>query len=276
MNKFDYNVGLIFFVVKTMEQYQKAQQTLKSSDGQNFDEDTVIPHPNIKGMTITLKELKTIQSMLKSKMDLESTITEADIKYIAGIDIGHHKTEKDTAKVVITVFNYETMEEVYRDSEIVTLTFPYIAGFLGFREVPHYMTLLNRLKDTHPEFYPDMLMVDGNGYLHYYSFGCACHIGVIAGIPSIGVAKTLYCHDGLSFRTFKGVKKSQGNYQNLVGDSGTIWGRAVWNSKGASNCLFVSQGNRVSLDEATKIVIHCSKFRIPEPIRQADIMSKVF
>jgi deoxyinosine 3'endonuclease (endonuclease V) len=242
---------------------------------QNFDEKHIVPHPYIEGKEITLKELKEIQGILKAKMNLKYSICASDVKYIAGVDIGHHKTDETRANVVISIFDFKTMKEVYRKQEYVKLKFPYITGFLGFREVEHFKTLFKKVKDEVPHFYPDVIMVDGNGLLHYHSFGSACHLGVELNIPTIGVGKTLYCIDGLEVKKFK-QKKGMGEFMNLVGNSGKIWGRALWNSKKASNCIFVSQGNHINLNEATKIVLNTSLHRIPEPIRQADLMSKHF
>ena len=243
---------------------------------QNFDENMVVPDPFDKSKQITLKDLKKIQNQLKQKMNLVNSIKESDIKYIAGVDIGHHKTDETRANVVITIFDYKTMKEVYRTQEYVKLTFPYISGFLGFREVEHFKMLFNKVKNIVPEFYPDLVMVDGNGLLHYHGFGSACHLGVELDIPTMGVGKKLYCIDGLDADVFKGLKKNYGEYMDLVGKSGQVWGRGVWNSKKASNCVFVSQGNYINLDEATKVVLKTSLHRIPEPIRQADLMSKKF
>lgn len=242
----------------------------------NFDENMEVPHPYKEGEKITLKFLKEIQNELKKKMDLKHTILANDIKYVAGVDIGHHKTDENRAKVVISIFEYQSMKEVYRTAEEVKLTFPFISGFLGFREVEHFKLLLNKVKTTVPHYYPDLIMVDGNGLLHYHQFGSACHLGVELDIPTLGVGKTLYCIDGLDWRTFKGIKKPQGDYSDLTGTSGMIWGRALWNTKKASNAIFISQGNYINLDEAVKVIMKCSLHRIPEPIRQADLMSKVF
>jgi deoxyinosine 3'endonuclease (endonuclease V) len=246
------------------------------NDFQNFDENMIVPDPNNYGLKITLGELKKIQNGLKLKMDLKHTILASDVKYVGGIDIGHHKTDETKAHVVIVIYDYQTMREVCRESEYVNLQFPYIAGFLGFREVEHFKMLLDRIKKKCPQYYPDVLMVDGNGLLHYHGFGSACHIGVVAQIPTIGVGKTLYCMDGLNIHQFKGVKKPVGTAINLTGDSGTVWGCALWNTQNASNCIYVSQGNYISLSEAVNIVLRCSKCRIPEPIRQADLLSKHF
>ena len=35
-------------------------------------------------------------------------------------------------------------------------------------------------------------MVDGNGLLHPRECGIACHIGVVTGLPTLGVAKNLH------------------------------------------------------------------------------------
>ncbi len=40
-------------------------------------------------------------------------------------------------------------------------------------------------------------MVGGNGIVHKYKCGYACHLGVILDIPSIGCAKTFFDIDGL-------------------------------------------------------------------------------
>lgn len=95
------------------------------------------------------------------------------------------------------------MKVLYEDFEQETADYPYIPGFLAFKEVPVYTILFNRLKANKPELWPDVLLVDGNGILHNRGFGCASHVGVLFDLPSIGVGKTVFAVDGL---TQDGVK----------------------------------------------------------------------
>lgn len=87
---------------------------------------------------------------------------------------------------------------LYEDFEKEETEYPYVPGFLAFKEVPSYSVLFERLKKNRPELWPELLMVDGNGILHTRNFGVASHIGVLFDIPSIGVGKTVFAVDGLS------------------------------------------------------------------------------
>ena len=60
---------------------------------------------------------------------------------------------------------------------MVTMTQPYIPGFLAFREAPHLEDLVTTQRRERPELTPQLLVVDGNGLLHPRQAGLACHIG---------------------------------------------------------------------------------------------------
>ncbi|KAH7428542.1 hypothetical protein KP509_09G006200 [Ceratopteris richardii] len=165
------------------------------------------------------------------------------------------------------------MEVIYEDFKIVHLHMPYIPGFLAFRESPVLLMLLERLANEHPDRYPQVLLVDGNGILHPRGFGLASHIGVMANIPTIGVAKNLYCVDGLCRERIH-MASGITDETPLVGNSGKILGMALRSHRDSIKPMFVSIGHRISLDTAVDVVRECCKYRIPEPVRQADIRSR--
>uniref|UniRef100_A0A3Q0STF6 Endonuclease V n=1 Tax=Amphilophus citrinellus TaxID=61819 RepID=A0A3Q0STF6_AMPCI len=81
---------------------------------------------------------------------------------------------------------------------MVTLTAPYVAGFLAFRETPFLLEALQRVQKNQPTLLPQVVFVDGNGLFHYREFGLACHLGVLSGLPCVGVAKNLLQVQGVN------------------------------------------------------------------------------
>jgi deoxyribonuclease V len=69
---------------------------------------------------------------------------------------------------------------------------------LAFREVPAIVDVLTNLRQQHPEYVPQVLLVDGNGILHMRGCGQASHLGVVTNIPTVGVAKKLLVADGIN------------------------------------------------------------------------------
>lgn len=90
-------------------------------------------------------------------------------------------------------------QPVYEDYEYVKLDMPYVPGFLAFREASHLLKLFNKLKNdpSKSQFYPEVVLADGNGILHNNGCGIASHLGVHLGIPTIGCGKTVFFVDGL-------------------------------------------------------------------------------
>src|SRR5690606_1112669 len=85
---------------------------------------------------------------------------------------------------------------------------------------------------------------------------------------SLFYPKTLEIVDGVPVKTYgKGCIILEGTNTNKV------YGVAmnISNSGGSINPIYVSIGHKVSLDTAIALVKACSLYRIPEPIRQADL-----
>ena len=53
-----------------------------------------------------------------------------------------------------------------------------------------------------------------------------------------------------------------------------VWGAALCGTASVENPVYVSVGHMTSLDTSVAIAQACSRYRIPEPIRQADLRSR--
>lgn len=125
------------------------------------------------------------------------------------------------------------------------------------------------------EYRPDVTLVDGNGILHPQGFGLASHFGVLMDIPTIGVGKTFLHVDGLTKGDVKALVASSAEPSvSLRGASGKVWGAALCGTAGVRNPVFVSIGHQLSLNTSLAIAQACCGYRIPEPIRQADLRSR--
>jgi deoxyinosine 3'endonuclease (endonuclease V) len=214
------------------------------------------------------------------KDDFGWNLEDGSLKLVGAVDISYSKKDNQRAVAALIVMSYPKFEVVYEDYEQEETDYPYIPGFLAFKEVPSYEKLFKRLWDKSPELAPQVLLVDGNGVLHTRGFGCASHVGVVMDVPSIGVGKTVFAVDGI---TKDGVRQmcderllDKGDLAELVGRSGRLWGAALKSSADPySEPIIISQGHRISLETSISVVKACLQSnRIPVPIDQADLRSR--
>ncbi len=194
---------------------------------------------------------------------------------IGGVDISASKNNPDKAIVGFCVIDLK-FNIIYEDYAFITITEPYVPGFLAFREVDHLIELIEKIKDK-PEVQPNVILVDGNGKLHSNKFGLACHLGVRLNIPTIGCGKTIFSVDGITSKKVKEdskVLQKSGDFFYLKGDSGEIWGAALKSTDKNTNPIYLSIGNKITIDTAIKIVELSVRFRVPEPIRISDLTTR--
>lgn len=135
---------------------------------------------------------------------------------------------------------------------------PYVPGYLGFRETPAILSALELLDQP-----PDLMLVDGHGRSHPRRCGIATHVGVLAGVPTIGCAKTILCG-----RIEGELGAERGSRAPLV-DRGEVVAVALRTRERALP-IYVSTGHRVSLETAVEWVLKlCDGRRLPLPIRLA-------
>jgi deoxyinosine 3'endonuclease (endonuclease V) len=187
------------------------------------------------------------------------------------------ETYKQRACASLVVLSFPSLDVVHERFEMVVLNEPYIPGFLAFREVPPLVKLIEELRTESPHMMPQVLFVDGNGILHPRQFGLACHMGVATGIPTLGAAKKMFQVDGLDKAEIKARAAAEllhaGDFFPLTGSGGTVWGAAL-RATDAINPTFVSPGHRIDLADCIELVRRCSRHRVAEPIRQADLRSR--
>ncbi|CAH3195963.1 unnamed protein product [Porites evermanni] len=205
----------------------------------------------------------------------------SELNLIAGVDISFPKGDADHACACLIVLSFPDLKVVYEDLTMVHLSSPYVPEYLAFREVEFLVNCVSRLLKSKPELVPQVILVDGNGMLHPRGFGIACHLGVLTGIPTVGVAKTLFHVDGIQRDSqhadqIKNLLKTSGDSFPLQGSSGTIWGKALRSTHRSCNPIYVSVGHKIGLETAVRLTHACCQYRIPEPIRQADIRSREY
>ncbi|XP_048871391.1 endonuclease V-like isoform X2 [Brienomyrus brachyistius] len=193
------------------------------------------------------------------------------LQRVGGVDLSFIKGDDVKACAQLVVLSYPQLELLYADSQMVTLSAPYIAGFLAFRETPHLLDALRRLERDRPSLMPQVVFVDGNGLFHYREFGLACHLGVLADLPCVGVAKNLLHVQGVvrSAEHLSQISTLQkaGDTFPLMAASGRVLGKALRSSDKSTKPVYVSVGHRISLDTAARLTSACSRYRVPEPIR---------
>jgi len=204
---------------------------------------------------LTPREAIKLQARLRERVVLKDSFKH--IHYVAGADIAFDPVTQ-VAFAGAIVYQYPSLEEVERRMARRKLQFPYVPGLLSFREIPILMAAFARLKTE-----PDVLLIDGHGRAHPRLFGLACHVGVLFDKPAIGCAKSLLVGEAGK----PGAKAGSVAPLNFHGERvGT-----VLRTRDNTRPIFVTQGHRISLATAVKVVRRCCEgFRIPRPTRQAD------
>lgn len=178
------------------------------------------------------------------------------VHWVAGVDVGFENKGR-TTRAAVAVLSFPDLELHTQAISRSPTCFPYVPGYLSFRELPAVLRALEQLSIT-----PDLLLCDGQGLAHPRRFGLACHLGVLTDIPSIGVAKSRL------IGTHEDLPPEKGQWVPLI-DKGEIIG-AVVRTRTNVNPVYVSIGHRVSLATAVDYLLRCTtRFRLPETTRWA-------
>jgi len=148
--------------------------------------------------------------------------------------------------------------------------FPYVPGYLSFREAPVYLAALEALESE-----PDALLVDGQGIAHPRGLGIATHLGVHTGLSSLGVAKSrLFGEPVGALAEEAGAAVPLCSEAAPVGTPCTRGRQVGWvvRTRARVKPVYVSPGHRIGMDEALAAVLALPRTtKLPEPLRQAHL-----
>lgn len=205
---------------------------------------------------ISLNEAARVQRRLHKQLDLTNHLSFQSIQTVAAADVSFSTgSTRLFGSVVLLSFPRMQLLSVYNAQ--MEVRFPYIPGYLSFREVP---VLSKIFEEITADF--DVILCDGQGIAHPRRFGLACHIGIILDKPSLGCAKSL-----LTGRYIEPSEK-KGDYSFLYEGREKLG--VVLRSRNYVKPLIVSPGHKIDLETARRVVLACcSKYRIPDPLRYA-------
>jgi deoxyribonuclease V len=203
---------------------------------------------------LPVAEARAVQERLRGRVVRHDRL--GPVRRVAGVDVSYDRGSPMlyAAVVVLDATSLETLEvsAVRREA-----SFPYVPGYLSFRELPPVIAAFERLRER-----PDLVVCDAQGLAHPRRFGLACHLGVWLGLPSIGCAKSVLVG------SYREPGTRRGCHTRLL-DAGETLGEAV-RTRDAVKPVFVSVGHRVSLETARRWVLRLARTtRLPETTRAA-------
>ncbi len=204
---------------------------------------------------MNLEALKTQQRELA-----ESAITTgslATVKRFVALDMSHLSRSSEPMFAAAVVFETGNPEPLEVKTAFLDDDFPYIPGFLSFREAPVLLKAIGLLESDF-----DLVYVDGFGRLHPRRAGIATHLGVTLDKPALGVAKTPFVGQ------VGPLDEAAGSVAPVTLQSEVL--AYALRTRKRSKPVFVSSGHRCDLEEALRFVgLHLDGLRLPFPSRAA-------
>lgn len=208
-----------------------------------------------------LRTLAVWQAELPRRVVLRAWHTLPEL--VAAVDVSYiHPREAVAAYVLVET---KTSQLVWSTTLRQRIHFPYIPGYLAFREAPLLLELFRAAAAAGHA--AEIVLVDGNGMLHHRRAGIAAHFGVMADVATIGIGKKLLCGT-------VDVRDMDSTESRPVLHEGDLIGMAM-KSTPTSRPIFVSPGQGIDVESCvrmTRPLFH--GHRSPEPIYLADRLSR--
>ncbi|WP_415953513.1 endonuclease V [Streptomyces sp. KLOTTS4A1] len=209
----------------------------------------------------TEAQARAVQDQLRARVVLDEEGPEPGRGHVTGVDVAYDDA-RDLVAAAAVVLDAESLEVVEEATAVGRISFPYVPGLLAFRELPAVRAALGALDAE-----PGLVVCDGYGLAHPRRFGLAAHLGVLTGLPAIGIAKNPFTF------SYEEPGAVRGSTAALM-DGGEEVGRAVRTRSGVKP-VFVSVGHRISLARACAHTLHLTpRYRLPETTRRADALCR--
>ncbi|MDQ0948115.1 deoxyribonuclease V [Streptomyces phaeochromogenes] len=213
------------------------------------------------GWPATEEQARAVQDELRGRVVLDEPGPPPGTGRVTGVDVAYDD-ERDVVVAAAVVLDASTLDVVAEATAVGQVPFPYVPGLLAFREIPAVVAALEALPCA-----PGLVVCDGYGLAHPRRFGLASHLGVLTGLPTIGVAKNPFTF------TYEEPGAPRGSASPLLAGEEEV-GRALRTQAGVKP-VFVSVGHRVTLDTACAHTLHLApRFRQPETTRHADALCR--
>ncbi len=208
----------------------------------------------------TVAAARTLQERLRARVR-QVPIPAGRLRLVGAADVTY-VGEKETVAAAIVVVDAATGEVVEERTATVPGAFPYVPGYLTFREGPAVLAAWRKLRRR-----PDAMLFDGHGIAHPRRFGIASHIGVLLSVPSVGCAKKRLVGE------HGDPGPGKGDWVPLTIEGETVG--AVLRTRTGVKPVFVSPGHRTDLASAIALVLRfCSRYRLPDPARRAHELTR--
>ncbi|MFE1755760.1 endonuclease V [Streptomyces anandii] len=209
----------------------------------------------------TEDQARAVQDELRGRVVLGEPGPPPGTGHVTGVDVAYDD-DRDLVAAAAVVLDAGTLEVVAEATAVGRISFPYVPGLLAFREIPAVLAALGALPRP-----PGLVVCDGYGLAHPRRFGLASHLGVLTGLPTIGVAKNPFTF------THEPPAAPRGSSAPLLAGAEEV-GRALRTRDGVKP-VYVSVGHRVSLDNACAHTLALTPaHRQPETTRRADALCR--
>ncbi|MFI5995241.1 endonuclease V [Streptomyces sp. NPDC051362] len=213
------------------------------------------------GWPVTEDQARAVQDELRGRVVLDEPGPPPGTGHVTGVDVAYDD-ERDAVAAAAVVLDAATLDVVAEATAVGQVSFPYVPGLLAFREIPTVLAALEALPCP-----PGLVVCDGYGLAHPRRFGLAAHLGILTGLPTIGVAKNPFTF------AYDDPGPRRGSASPLLADREEV-GRALRTRDGVKP-VFVSVGHRVDLDNACAHTLALTpEYRLPETTRRADALCR--